>query len=102
MGFYEKYPKILLAVDSIIFGFNADERELKLLILKRKFEPAKGNWSLMGGFLNPDESLDSAADRVVAELTGLHNVYMEQLYSFGDNDRDPGGENCFCCLFFVD
>lgn len=81
MGFYQKYPKTLLAVDSIIFGFNENERELKLLILKRNFEPAKGNWSLMGGFLNPDESLDHAAQRIVTQLTGLVNVYMEQLYA---------------------
>lgn len=91
MEFYEKHPKVLLAVDSIIFGFNENERELKLLILKRKFEPAKGNWSLMGGFVAPDESIDSAAERIVKELTGLENVYMEQLYAFGDLGRDPGG-----------
>ncbi len=91
MDFYSKHPKILLAVDSIIFGFNENERELKLLILKRKFEPALGEWSLMGGFVNPEESLDNAAKRIVAELTGLNNVYMEQLYAFGDLNRDPGG-----------
>ena len=79
MEFYEKHPKILLAIDSIIFGFNENERELKLLILKRNFEPAKGNWSLMGGFVSPDESLDTAAERIVKELTGLENVYMEQI-----------------------
>jgi hypothetical protein len=91
MEFYQKYPKTLVAVDSIIFGFNENERELKLLILKRNFEPAKGNWSLMGGFLDPDESLDNAAKRIVTQLTGLDNVYMEQLYAFGDLNRDPGG-----------
>lgn len=91
MDFYSKHPKILLAVDSIIFGFNENERELKLLILKRKFEPALGEWSLMGGFVNPEESLDNAAKRIVAELTGLNNVYMEQLFAFGDLNRDPGG-----------
>ena len=91
MEFYEKHPKVLLAVDSIIFGINENESELKLLILKRKFEPAKGNWSLMGGFVAPDESIESAAERIVKELTGLENVYMEQLYAFGDIARDPGG-----------
>ncbi|MCG6187923.1 NUDIX hydrolase [Maribellus maritimus] len=91
MKFYEKHPKILLAVDSIIFGFNENERELKLLILKRNFEPAKGNWSLMGGFVAPDESIDGAAERIVKELTGLENVYMEQLFAFGGLTRDPGG-----------
>lgn len=89
--FYAKHPKILVAVDSIIFGFNEDDVELKLLILKRDFEPQKGSWSLMGGFVNPDESLDNAAQRIVEELTGLEDVYMEQLYTFGDPARDSGG-----------
>ncbi len=91
MDFYKGHPKILLSVDSIIFGFNENERELKLLVLKRNFEPAKGNWSLMGGFVSPEESIDKAAKRIVAELTGLENVYMEQLHAFGDLGRDPGG-----------
>lgn len=91
MDFYKKHPKLLVAVDSIIFGFNENERELKLLLLKRNFEPAKGDLSLMGGFVNPEESLDQAAQRIVSQLTGLNNVYMEQLYTFGDLERDPGG-----------
>lgn len=91
MDFYSKYPKITLSVDSIIFGFNENDHELKLLLLKRNFEPAKGEWSLMGGFVDPAESLDSAAKRILHQLTGLENVYMEQLYVFGDLDRDPGG-----------
>ncbi|MCY1721476.1 NUDIX domain-containing protein [Prolixibacteraceae bacterium Z1-6] len=91
MDFYSKYPKTLVAVDSIIFGFNQNDLELKLLLLKRNFEPAKGEWSLMGGFLQPDESLDDAAKRIVLQLTGLADVYMEQLYAFGELDRDPGG-----------
>ncbi|WP_340111190.1 NUDIX hydrolase [Maribellus mangrovi] len=89
--YYSKHPRILVAVDSIIFGFNENDYELKVLLLKRKFEPARGRWSLMGGFVNPNESLDSAAQRIVETLTGLEDVYMEQLYSFGEPDRDPGG-----------
>lgn len=89
--FYKKHPKILVAVDSIIFGFNENDYELKLLLLKRKFEPAKGEWSLMGGFVEPEESLDKAAKRVVQQLTGLEDMYMEQLFAFGDPGRDPGG-----------
>lgn len=91
MSFYDKYPKILNAVDAIIFGFDETQREFKLLILKRKFEPAKGEWSLMGGFVKSNESLDDAAQRIVLQLTGLEKVYMEQLYTFGDVERDPGG-----------
>lgn len=91
MDFYQQEHKTLVAVDSIIFGFNENDYELKLLLLKRNFEPAKGEWSLMGGFVTPDESLDEAAQRIVQKLTGLENVYMEQLYAFGDPRRDPGG-----------
>lgn len=91
MNFYSDFPKILVAVDAIIFGFNENEHELKLLLLKRQFAPEKGNWSLMGGFVDPKESLDNAAQRIVKRLTGLDQVYMEQLYAFGDVNRDAGG-----------
>lgn len=91
MSYYSNHPKLLVAVDSIIFGFNENEHDLKLLLLKRHFQPELGKWSLMGGFVAPDESLDDAAKRIVAQLTGLNNVYMEQLYTFGDVNRDIGG-----------
>jgi len=91
MDFYANQPKLLVAVDSIIFGFNENDTELKLLLLKRNFEPAKGEWSLMGGFVTTEESLDMAAERIVFQLTGLKDVYMEQLYAFGEPKRDPGG-----------
>lgn len=89
--FYKQHPKILIAVDSIIVGFNENDHELQVLLLKRKFEPEKGKWSLMGGFVEPTESLDDAAKRIVYQLTGLDNVYMEQLYAFGEPERDSGG-----------
>jgi len=91
MSFYSKFPKLLVAVDAIIFGFNENEHELKLLLLKRQFPPEKGRWSLMGGFVAPEENLDNAAHRIVSQLTGLDNVYMEQLFTFGDVNRDTGG-----------
>ena len=87
-AYYSINPKFYVAVDSIIFGF--DEGELKLLLLKRNFEPAMGKWSLMGGFVQEGESVDDAAKRVLAELTGLENVYMVQVGAFGTIDRDPG------------
>lgn len=87
MTHYARQKKLLLAVDCIIFGF--DGQELKLLLVKRGFEPMKGKWSLMGGFTGPGESADSAASRVVATLTGLDNIYMEQLQVFSDPKRDP-------------
>lgn len=84
---YSKQTRLLLAVDCIIFGF--DGEVLKILLIKRGFQPEKGNWSLMGGFVQNDESLDQAANRILKQLTGLEGVYLEQLYSFGDPNRDP-------------
>lgn len=86
--FYSNEERFLVGLDCVIFGFH--EGELSLLLLKRNFEPAKGEWSLMGGFLKHDESIDDAAKRVLKELTGLENVYMEQIGLFGEIDRDPG------------
>jgi ADP-ribose pyrophosphatase len=84
---YSGKNKMLLAVDCIIFGF--DGTELKLLLIKRGFEPEQGRWSLMGGFVQPRETLDNAAARILHELTGLKDVYMEQLHAFGEVERDP-------------
>ena len=84
---YSKEDKALLAVDCIIFGF--DGEDLKVLLIKRDFEPEKGKWSLIGGFLKKEEDLDKAAIRVLDHLTGLDNVYMEQFYVFSKVDRDP-------------
>lgn len=87
-GYYSDKDRFLVAVDCAIFGFN--EGELSLLLLKRKFEPAQGQWSLMGGFLQEDESVDDAAKRILKELTGLENVFMEQVGLYGEINRDPG------------
>ena len=86
---YKSHDRILLAVDCIIFGF--DGRQLQGLFIKRGFEPEKGKWSLMGGFVNEDESVDGAASRVLHALTGMKDIYMEQLYCFGETDRDTAG-----------
>ncbi len=84
---YNKEDKVLLAVDGIIFGF--DKEKLKILLVQRDFEPEKGKWSLIGGFLQKEENLDQAAIRILHHLTGLNNIYMEQVYSFSKVDRDP-------------
>lgn len=86
--YYNVNPQFYVSVDCIIFGF--DKGSLKLLLLKRNFEPAKGQWSLMGGFVQKNESVDEAAQRVLKELTGLENVYMEQVGTYGEIHRDPG------------
>ena len=79
--------KMLLAVDCIIFGF--DGENLKILLIKRAFDPEKDKWSLMGGFIKEGESLDEAANKILLQLTGLEGVYLEQLQAFGNPSRDP-------------
>ena len=86
MNSYQRVPRHLLAIDCIIFGF--DGEDLKGLFVKRNLEPQKGNWSLMGGFVSETESVDAAAERVLYELTGLTDVYMEQLHCYGELERD--------------
>ncbi|MBL7816494.1 MAG: NUDIX hydrolase [Saprospiraceae bacterium] len=84
---YRQQIKCLVALDSIIFGF--DGTDLKLLLVKRGIETEHDTWSLMGGWLAPNETLEMAAHRIVFELIGLENVYLEQLGAFGDPTRDP-------------
>ena len=84
---YDKEHRFLQAVDCIVFGFDAGD--LKVLLIQRGFEPEKGKWSLMGGFVKGDESLDDASSRVLKELTGLDGMYLEQLHTFGNPQRDP-------------
>jgi len=87
---YAKNHKHLIAVDCIIFGYDLIEKEIKLLLIKRGFEPAKGKWSLAGGFVDKDESLDDAASRVLRRLTGLDTIYLKQSFTYGEVERDPG------------
>jgi 8-oxo-dGTP diphosphatase len=84
---YQKQARLLAAVDCIIFGF--DGQKLKILLIQRGFEPEKNNWSLMGGFIQPVESADEAATRILKKLTGLDGVYLEQLHAFTEPNRDP-------------
>jgi 8-oxo-dGTP diphosphatase len=81
------YPRAALTVDCVVFGF--DETELKVLLVQRKLAPFKGKWALPGGFVNVDETIDEAARRELSEETGLTNVFLEQLYTFGAIKRDP-------------
>ena len=86
---YRDEDKVLVAVDCIIFGFDPQEGELKLLLTKRNFEPEKGKWSLIGGFLHANESIEDAAQRVLKKLTGIRNIYLQQLQVYSKIDRDP-------------
>ncbi|MBP6590897.1 MAG: NUDIX hydrolase [Chitinophagaceae bacterium] len=84
---YQNQTRMLVAVDCIVFGF--DGQHLKILLIKRGFEPCVDEWSLMGGFVQPDESADEAASRVLKTLTGLSGLYLEQLQTYTQVDRDP-------------
>ncbi len=84
---YQNADRIVVAIDCIIFGF--DKEQLKLLLIKRDFEPERGHWSLMGGFLKGCEHLHQGAHRILYDLTGLKNIYLEQLHAFGEVTRDP-------------
>ncbi|PWU19040.1 MAG: NUDIX hydrolase [Verrucomicrobia bacterium] len=87
MSYTYQYPRPALTVDCVVFGF--DEGDLKVLLIERGLQPFKGRWALPGGFVRVDETLDAAARRELQEEAGLKNVFLEQLYSFGDVDRDP-------------
>jgi 8-oxo-dGTP diphosphatase len=82
-----KFARPAVAVDCVVFGI--DDEDLKVLLIQRDLEPFAGRWALPGGFVHLDETLDEAARRELAEETGLEQVFLEQLYTFGAVDRDP-------------
>jgi 8-oxo-dGTP diphosphatase len=81
---------VRVTVDIVAFAIH--QGALEVLLIKRKYEPFKSSWALPGGFISEqDESLESAANRELTEETNVSNVYLEQLYTFGDRGRDPRG-----------
>ena len=82
-----RYPHPAVTTDIVIFTIRQDE--LKVLLIKRALPPFKGEWALPGGFINLQESLEQGARRELEEETGVSGVYLEQLYTFGQPDRDP-------------
>lgn len=93
-----QYANLALTTDILIFSVskgnaktcrNLSEKYFSILLIKRDKEPFKNKWCLPGGFVKKDETLDMAADRILAKETNLHNIYKEQLYTFGNLDRDP-------------
>ena len=87
-NYYSHLSRFYVAVDCIILALDGDQ--LKVLLVKRSFEPEMGKWSLIGGFVDHDESITESAKRVLSTLTGLDNVFIRQLAAFGEIDRDPG------------
>lgn len=88
IDYYSHKDKMYVATDCIVFGFDAGE--LKLLIFKRRVEPDKDKWSLIGSFVELNEDVDQAAKRVIKEITGLSNIFFEQLKAYGKSNRDHG------------
>jgi 8-oxo-dGTP diphosphatase len=82
-----EYPRPALTVDAVVFGL--DDGELKVLLIRRDLPPFQGKWALPGGFVRVGESLEQAVRRELEEETGISQVFLEQLYTFGDVDRDP-------------
>lgn len=82
-----KYARPALTVDCVIFGL--DEDDLKVLLIQRDQDPFAGQWAIPGGFVEVGESPETAAKRELSEETGLKRIFLEQLYTFGDPDRDP-------------
>lgn len=97
MNRYPHSTRILVALDCIVFGF--DGEALKLLLIKRNFEPEQGKWSLMGGFLEAEEDLEVAANRILYDLTGLKDIYFEEIKTFGKVNRDPVERTLSICFF---
>ena len=87
MNFQYEFARPALTVDCVVFGF--DEGDLKVLLIRRALDPFRNRWALPGGFVRISETIDDAARRELLEETGLRDIFLEQLFTFGDLDRDP-------------
>ncbi len=88
--YYYGTDRMLVAVDCIIFGFDVKAEQIKILLFPREIEPFQGSWSLIGSFVQKKEDIDKAAARILRELTGLDQVFLEQHKVYGHTNRDPG------------
>lgn len=86
-----EYERPGLTVDCVIFGLDLEEERLKVLLIERDLEPFAGMWAIPGGFVRQGETPEAAAMRELQEETGLTDVFLEQLYTFGEPGRDPRG-----------
>ena len=94
--------RVALSVDCVIFGF--DENKLKVLLIRSDLKKYTGKWSLLGDLVQPTEDLDDSAYRILKQRTGLNDVYLEQVHTFGTVHRHPAGRVvtvAFCSLINV-
>lgn len=91
MPYTYEYPRPAVTVDCVVFGFDASQPDLMILLIQRADPPFKDHWALPGGFVDIDETVDTAAKRELEEETGMTDVFLEQLYTFGNLNRDPRG-----------
>jgi 8-oxo-dGTP diphosphatase len=89
MPYSYEYERPAVTVDCVVFAL--DQENLKVMLIQRDVPPFAGKWALPGGFVQMEESLEEAAIRELREETGIEKVYLEQLFTFGDTDRDPRG-----------
>jgi 8-oxo-dGTP diphosphatase len=89
--FSYEYERPGFTVDCVIFGLDLEEGSLKVMLIERDLEPFAGMWAIPGGFVHRGETLEAAAARELREETGIADVFLEQLYTFGDPERDPRG-----------
>ena len=94
----KQYFNVAVSVDNVVFGFDADG--LKVLLISRGSEPFSGSWALPGDLISPEMDLEYSAERVLKQLTGLDQLYMEQIQTFGRVDRHPFGR-VFTIAYFA-
>ncbi len=86
-----KNQALALSVDCVVFGYDHDDNDLKILLIKTETEEFKGQWSLLGDLISPSENLNDAAIRILKKRTGMEDVYLEQVETFGNTSRHPRG-----------
>jgi 8-oxo-dGTP diphosphatase len=99
----ESIKRVALSVDCVIFGF--DENKLKVLLIRSDLKKFKSKWSLLGDLVKPEEDLDASAYRILKQRTGLSDVYLEQVHTFGEVNRHPAGRVvtvAYCSLINIE
>ena len=89
MPYTYAYERPSLTIDCVVFGLDVEEKDLKVMLIQRDIPPFQGQWALPGGFVRVNETLEESALRELREETGIEQVFLEQLYTLGELNRDP-------------